>query len=392
MSDIKNIFPEEIELSEIVVNKTNQAFEMIKKEDADYMKKANIKGRKSLKTQAAVIVGVCILAASSISAAAAIHHYWGRGMNGNLQASDTQQHLLTDIGIAKVYSEEPDSPSLAVTDNGITVVPDTVIVDDRFAYMSFHISGYSVADGEEPGFYMVDIYQGDDPEDDGAWVNMYGGTMYDGIIPDENGHPVYEDGSPLEFNEDGDIISYYTDSNGDMEYIIQAGIVDPNDSLLGKTIHVELKDLGTYSYVTDSGHRKVEFITKAEGNWNFEIILPSVSSAKDIKVGQEIEGTGFVMESISISPVSMKVNYSVVEIPEIRDDDNGIPRVKGVVLKDGTRLPYLADGGRSGYTDSTRTNAYFMAGYDRVIDVDEVAALIVLTSYENEKVEIPISE
>ena len=392
MSDIKNIFPEEIELSEIVVNKTNQAFEMIKKEDADYMKKTNIKGRKSLKTQAAAIVGVCILAASSISAAAAIHHYWGRGMNGNLQASDTQQHLLTDIGIAKVYSEEPDSPSLAVTDNGITVVPDTVIVDDRFAYMSFHISGYSVADGEEPGFYMVDIYQGDDPEDDGAWVNMYGGTMYDGIIPDENGHPVYEDGSPLEFNEDGDIISYYTDSNGDMEYIIQAGIVDPNDSLLGKTIHVELKDLGTYSYVTDSGHRKVEFITKAEGNWNFEIILPSVSSAKDIKVGQEIEGTGFVMESISISPVSMEVNYSVVEIPEIRDDDNGIPRVKGVVLKDGTRLPYLADGGRSGYTDSTRTNAYFMAGYDRVIDVDEVAALIVLTSYENEKVEIPISE
>ena len=392
MSDIKNIFPEEIELSEIVVNKTNQAFEMIKKEDADYMKKANIKGRKSLKTQAAAIVGVCILAASSISAVAAIRHYWGRGMNGNLQASDTQQQVLTDIGIAKVYSEEPDSPSLAVTDNGITVVPDTVIVDDRFAYMSFHISGYSVADGEEPGFYMVDIYQGDDPEDDGAWVNMYGGTMYDGIIPDENGHPVYEDGSPLEFNEDGDIISYYTDSNGDMEYIIQAGIVDPNDSLLGKTIHVELKDLGTYSYVTDSGHRRVEFITKAEGNWNFEIILPSVSSAKDIKVGQEIEGTGFVMESISISPVSMKVNYSVVEIPEIRDDDNGIPRVKGVVLKDGTRLPYLADGGRSGYTDSTRTNAYFMAGYDRVIDVDEVAALIVLTSYENEKVEIPISE
>ena len=392
MSDIKNIFPEEIELSEIVVNKTNQAFEMIKKEDTGYMKKANIKGRKSLKTQAAAIVGVCILAASSISAVAAIRHYWGRGMNGNLQASDTQQQVLTDIGIAKVYSEEPDSPSLAVTDNGITVVPDTVIVDDRFAYMSFHISGYSVADGEEPGFYMVDIYQGDDPEDDGAWVNMYGGTMYDGIIPDENGHPVYEDGSPLEFNEDGDIISYYTDSNGDMEYIIQAGIVDPNDSLLGKTIHVELKDLGTYSYVTDSGHRRVEFITKAEGNWNFEIILPSVSSAKDIKVGQEIEGTGFVMESISISPVSMKVNYSVVEIPEIRDDDNGIPRVKGVVLKDGTRLPYLADGGRSGYTDSTRTNAYFMAGYDRVIDVDEVAALIVLTSYENEKVEIPISE
>ena len=384
MSDRKNIFPEEIELSEIVLHKTNQAFEKIKKEDTGYMKKTNIRGRKTLKAQAAAIAGVCILAVSSISAAAAIRHYWGRGMNGNLQASDTQQQVLTDIGIAKVYSEGPDSSSLAVTDNGITIAPDTVIVDDRFVYMSFRISGYSVADGEEPGFDMVDIYQGDDPEDDGSWVNMYGGMMYNGIIPDENGKPVYEDGSPLEFNEDGSIISHYTDSNGDMEYIIQAGIVDLTDSLLGKTIHVNFKDLGTLS--------RAAFTLGAEGKWNFEMVLPDVSSAKDIEVGRRVEGTGFVMESVNISPVSMKVNYSVVEIPEIRDDDNGIPRVQGVVLKDGTRLPYLTDGGRSGYTDSTRSNAYHMAGYDRVIDIDEVAALIVLTSNENENVEIPISK
>ena len=384
MSDRKNIFPEEIELSEIVLNKTNHAFELIQQEGTDYMKKTNSRGGKLLKKQVVAVAGVCILAVSSISAVAAVRHYWGRGMNGNLQASDTQQQVLTDIGIAKVYSEEPDSPSLAETDNGITVAPDTVIVDDRFLYMSFHISGYSVADGEEPGFDMVDIYQGDDPEDDSSRINMYGGTMYDGIIPDENGKPVYEDGSPLKYHEDGSIISHYTDSNGDMEYIIQAGIVDLTDSLLGKTIHVNFKDLGTLS--------RASFALGAEGKWNFEIILPDVSSAKDIEVGQRVEGTGFVMESINISPVSMKVNYSVVEIPEIRDDDNGIPRVKGVVLKDGTRLPYLTDGGRSGYEDSTRTHAYHIAGYDRVIDVDEVAALIVLTSSENEKVEIPISQ
>ena len=387
MSDKKNIFPEEIELSEIVLNRTNHAFEMIKKEDIGYMKKTNKEGRQLIKKQAAVIAGVCILAVSSISATAAIHYYWGRGMNGNLQASDTTQRELTESGIAKVYREDPDYASLAVTDHGITVAPNTVIVDDRFVYMSFRISGYSVADGAEPGFYMVDIYQGDDPEDEGSWVNMYGGTMYDGIIPDENGHPVYEDGSPLEFNEDGGIISYYTDSNGDMEYIIQAGIVNQNDSLLGKKIHVNFTNLGVFSRV-----KKGEFTLEVEGNWNFEMILPDVSSAKDIEVGQRVEGTGFVMESISISPVSIKVNYSVIEVPEIKEDELGIPEVKGVVLKDGTRIPYLTDGGRIGYTDSTRTRAYHMAGYDRVIDVDEVDALIILTSYENDKVEIPISK
>lgn len=384
MSAKKNIFSEEIELSEIVLSKTNQAFETIKQEDTGHMKNTNIsRDKKFFKKQAAALAGVCILAVSSISAVAAIHHYWGRGMNGNIQASDTQQQELTENGVAKVYRENPDYSSLSVTDNGITIAPDTVIVDDRFAYMSFRISGYSVADGVEPGFDMVNVYQGDDPEDYASWINM-AGTMYNGIISDENGTPVYEDGSSLQNYEDGSIICRYTDSNGNMEYIIQASIAKENDSLLGKTIHVNFKNLGTFS--------KGEFTSAVEGNWNFEIILSDVSSSQDIKVSQKVEGTGFVMEDISISPISIKVNYSVSEAPEENEDDLGIPDVKGVVLKDGTKIPYLTDGGGSGYTDSTKSHAYQIAGYDRVVDVDEIAALIVLTSYENEKVEIPISK
>lgn len=381
MTDNKKIFSEKIELSEIVLTKTNQAFEIIKQEDTGYMKNMNNRSRNFLGKQAAAIGCVCILAVSSMSAVAAIHHYWGRGMNGNIQASDAQQQELTENGVAKVYKENPDYSSLAVTDNGITIEPDTVIVDDRFAYMSFSISGYSVADGAEPGFEMVNVYQGENPEDDSSWVNMTG-TMYNGIIPDENGMPVYEDGSPLENYEDGSTICRYTDSNGNMEYIIQASIADANDSLLGKTMHVNFENLGTLS--------KAAFTPAVDGNWNFEITLSDVSSSQDIKVGQKVEGTGFVMKNISISPISMKVNYSVSEVPKQNEDEDGIPEVTGVVLKDGTRIPYLTDGGGTGYTDSTKSNAYQIAGYDRVINVDEIAALIVLTSYENDKVEIPI--
>ncbi len=383
MSTKKNVFSEEVELSEIVLEKTNQAFEMIQQEDIVHMGKTNTKGKRIYKMQAAAVAGICILAVSSISVIAAIHHYWGRGMNGNIQASDAQQQELTEQNIAKVYREEPDSSSLAVTDNGITVKPDTVVVDERFAYMSFSISGYHVEDGTEPGFGMVTVYQGDNPEDESAWVNMYG-SMYDGIIPDENGSPVYEDGSPLESDENGRLISHYTDSNGDMEYIIQASVVNENDSLLGKTMHVNFQNLGTRS--------RGAFTPAVEGNWDFAITLPDVSSSRTITVGQKVGGTGFTLETIDISPISMKANYSVEEAPEGHEDDLGIPEVRGVVLKDGTRLPYLTDGGSMGYTDSSRKNACHMAGYDRVIDVDEVAALIVWTSYENEKIEIPISK
>lgn len=307
-------------------------------------------------------------------------------MNGNIQASDEQQQVLTEKNIAKVYSEEPDSPSLAVTNNGVTIEPDTVIVDERFVYMAFRISGYSVADRMEPGFEMVNVYQGDNPEDESAWVNM-SGTMYDGIIPDENGVLVYEDGTSIESYEDGSIISHYTDDNGNMEYIIQASVVDRNDSFLGKTIHVEFKNLGTIS--------KGALITAVDGDWNFEINLSDVSSTQNIKVGQTVEGTGFMLEDINISPISIKVNYSVSAAPVEKEDDLGIPEVKGVVLKDGTRIPYLINPGRVGYTDSDKSNAYQIAGFARVVDVDEMAALIVMTSYENEKVktlEIPISK
>lgn len=278
MANKKTILSEEIELSEIVLKKTNQAFEMIKQEDIVSMKKTHKRRKKMFKTQAAAAAGVCILAVSGISAAAAVHHYWGRGMNGNIQASDEQQQALTEKNIAKVYREEPDSPSPAVTINGVTIEPDTVIADERFVYMAFRISGYSVADRTEPGFDMVNVYQGDHPEDESAWVNM-SGTMYDGIVLDENGASVYEDGTSVESYEDGSVISHYTDDNGNMEYIIQASAADKNDSLLGKTLHVAFKDLGTFS--------KAAFIPAVEGVWNFELNLSDVSSTRNIKVGKK---------------------------------------------------------------------------------------------------------
>lgn len=93
---------------------------------------------------------------------------------------------------------------------------------------------------------------------------------------------------------------------------------------------------------------------------------------------------------IRISPIFIKVNYSVSEAPAEYEDDLGIPEVMGVVLKNGTKIPYLTNGGGLGYTDSAKSAAYQIAGYDRVIDVDEIAALIVLPFYGEEKIEIPI--
>lgn len=378
--DEKKILQEDVELPEVVLSKANHALEMIRQEETENMAADNQKNSKKntrrIKSQVAAATAVCVLAVGGVSAVAAIHHNWGRGMSGNIQATDTEQQKLTDDGVAVVYPEKEEYENLKITNNGVTIAPNTVIVDAQFAYLSFTISGYNLNEGEEPGFEDVNMTS-DDME-----INMFGG-MYDGIVCNEEGAPVYEDGSELQFTDSGDIVSHYYDENGNLEYFIQAHIAEAGDTMLGKTVKVDFKNLGTLY--------KTEFTDGVEGDWNFEITLPSVSSAREFDVNKAIDGTSFTLTKLEISPVSLNATYTTDNAPEANQDDLGVPCVKGVVLKDGSRLPYLTDGGSIGYTDDSKTEAYNVFGYDRVIDVDNVKALIISpTGNTSDTVEVDI--
>ena len=378
--DEKKILQEDVELPEVVLSKANHALEMIRQKETENMAADNQKNSKKntrrIKSQVAAAAAVCVLAVGGVSAVAAIHHNWGRGMSGNIQATDTEQQKLTDDGVAVVYPEKAEYEALKVTNNGVTIVPDTVIVDAQFAYLSFTISGYNLNEGDEPGFEEVNMTSDD------MGINMSGG-MYDGIVSNEEGAPVYEDGSELQFTDSGDIVSHYYDENGNLEYFIQAHIAEAGDTMLGKTVKVDFKNLGTLY--------KTEFTDGVEGDWNFEITLPSVSSAREFDVNKAIDGTSFTLTKLEISPVSLNATYTTDNAPEANQDDLGVPCVKGVVLKDGSRLPYLTDGGSIGYTDDSKTEAYNILGYDRVIDVDNVKALIISpTGNTSDTVEVDI--
>lgn len=378
--DEKKILQEDVELPEVVLSKANHALEMIRQEETKNMAADNQKNSKKntrrIKSQVAAAAAVCVLAVGGVSAVAAIHHNWGRGMSGNIQATDTEQQKLTDDGVAVVYPEKEEYEALKVTNNGVTIVPDTVIVDAQFAYLSFTISGYNLNEGDEPGFEEVNMTSDD------MGINMSGG-MYDGIVSNEEGAPVYEDGSELQFTDSGDIVSHYYDENGNLEYFIQAHIAEAGDTMLGKTVKVDFKNLGILY--------KTEFTDGVEGDWNFEITLPSVSSAREFDVNKAIDGTSFTLTKLEISPVSLNATYTTDNAPEANQDDLGVPCVKGVVLKDGSRLPYLTDGGSIGYTDDSKTEAYNILGYDRVIDVDNVKALIISpTGNTSDTVEVDI--
>ena len=380
MKKNSNIFQDDIKVPEIVLQKADEAFAGIQTEGRSTMKKNNqTENRKHTfwRNPAAVAACTCIIVAGSVTAGAAVHHVWSRGMQGAVQATDTQQKELTDKGAAVVLKEQKDYSKLAVTDNGITITPETIIVDENFAHIAFSVKGYDLAEGDEPGFDDWNIGVKDGKE--GSSVQAYGG-FYDGIVSDENGNPVYEDGSSLKEDEQGQIISHYVDEDGNLEYVASIGVADWKYSLLGKTIVCKLKDLGTLY--------KTRFTLAKEGNWDFEIKLPDVSTASNIKVAKGIEYSAVTVDDDELSPISIKINYSVNGEVTFKEDTNQVPQFLGVILKDGKKVSFLGDAGGTGYNEAM-TEAYTLSSFVQVIEPDQVQAII-LRNDDGEQIEIPI--
>ena len=323
---------------------------------------------------------ICFILLATATAAAAIHHFWGRGMSGTLKSTDVQQQTLTEQGQAIVYPELTDYSSYQVTDQGVTISPDTVVVDEMFAYVSFKVSGFDISDKEEPGA-DVNYYLGDDKDSQSSWVNG-SSSFYDGIMIDDNGMGVYEDGSPLE--QDG-FIGHYLDENGDLEYVIQIQAVDGLNSILGNTLHVDFSSLGIYP-------GKADYEERVKGNWNFELELPTVSNAQTITVNKDVPNSNCTITTIDISPVSITVNYKVNKPTDQHEDVIGIPEFTGFVMKDGTRMPFVANGGSYGFTDKSEENAVCSSAFDRVIDIEDVKSLIMWPddTGEKDRVEVEI--
>lgn len=388
MKEYTDIFAQDIEVPDVVLRKMDDALACIKTEDNKAME--NIKKMKSKKRrnrlfrgQVAAVASVCILVFGCITTVAAIHHFWSRGMQGTIQATDEQQQVLSEKGIATVLTERAGFEELAVTVDEVTITPMTVITDDKFAHISFCVEGFVAGENIEPCFESTDAYLGDNPNAEDACVNM-GSRFYNGIVTDENGKLIYDDGTPLEINEEGDFISHYSDENGNLEYVVSVSVADYADSLLGKTLHVNLKNIGTVY--------KTEYTNVMDGNWNFAIDLSDVSSATYCHVDKNIDDTVFMLDSVELSPISIKMNYFVNGEVNIYEDENDIPDFCGVVLKDGTKLPYLGNGGMSGYEDETRTRAYVLSAFDRVIEPNEVAAVLLRTKEGMDMLEVPIND
>lgn len=366
MREERNVLNSDVEIPEVVLKKADDALAQIR-ESTKLVRKAKKESRFQggfRYAQAAAIACAVLVGAGGITVTAAVvHHLWSRGMQGNIQATEEQQKDLAEQGMV---TEGPDLSNMEVTSEGITVKPTELVADGHFVHVAFQIAGYDLADGEEPCFEEVRVYTGEDENAEDGWVNM-SGSFYNGIIANNNGEPVYEDGTPL---ESGDFAEHYKAEDGTLEYVmtLYKTDTDPEESLLGQTIHVLLKNLGTV--------KKAEFMNGIGGTWKFDILVNGKDTAKSFELNTVLENANITVLSAAISPISIRVDYEVTGELQTQEDDNGLPNVGGVVLKDGSRVLYLLNGGQSGYQKGSDTQAYLLATFDRVIDVDQVQSLL----------------
>ena len=314
---------------------------------------ANAKGEETMgKKVSGFVIAVCVLLALSMATAVAAGvAYLGRGLDATLRITEE---------IREVYKEDGlfDAPGLSSADNGVAVALEECIVDEKAAYLAFRVTGFRPEAGDEPVFADVDCTI------DGELFS-WNAAFSNGLVSDPNGRAVYPDGSvPEDFGK-----LSYLDENGDLIYLISLWTDD--FSLIGRTIRVELADLGV-------NIGRGEVAAAVPGKWAFEWELKGTAQAVDVTgLNVPIGQTGSELISVHLSPIHVQLTMNVPRDPNAEEGDDTLePYFYGMKLKDGTRYMTIAEGGCSGYMDSSTEEFHQLSMLNRIIEPEQVESLL----------------
>ena len=200
------------------------------------------------------------------------------------------------------------------------------------------------------------------------------GSFYNGIRSGSDGKNNYDDGSELQFTENGRLIEHFLQEDGSLEYIVQMSAPDRNETLIGKKVHVDFTNLGTVY--------KADYKEDIQGNWNFELDIRGSEKVKKYELNEEIGDSGIKVISAEISPISILVDYDFPRSEMEKKKKKGeklispVPEICGVYLKDGTLLGSIMNGGNSGYESEDSDVYQIRIATDHVLDTDQIAGLL----------------
>ena len=316
--------------------KADNLLDMIGDIDDDIIAEADINNKKKIinpdvirikwfRKPSVLVAVVALMVLGAVTTLAAINGFWSRSIEGILPSDDEQRQTIEDKGYVAVLNQNVDQEDLSVTFEGITIAPIDVICDGENAYVAFSVEGY---DASQAAYMSIasNASVGDDTFDASYGI---GAQFYPGYTSniDEDGYDrteVYDNGEPLEWMDEEHlfIVPKYTDENGRMECIVN---INSDKSLLGQVLHVEINSIVEFS---NDGDEKA-----TEGNWNFDITLPGCENRKELQLGTKIEGSDFVLEKVSMSPLSIDAYFTWRGVGEKTPMD--VPVVIEVILKNG---------------------------------------------------------
>ena len=300
----ENIFLCDVEIPRIVREKADSALASVRKEAAYGSMEESEMTRETKKRIFKRWTGIAAAAAAVVMLGggivfAAINHFWSDGMKEVLEAEEGQLQTLEEQGNVQVFD-----PANAVTVDGITVRPMEMVADSSSALITFLISGVddSIRSGDELLFEWIR------PELDDGFFSGASGSFYSDKITAEDGTEGFEF-----------VMSMYSTENGQTA------------SLLGQQLHIELGRLALSGGKAEMG----DFLT--EGTWEFDIGLPKEDPATiTINADVSLSDTVYTVDRIVLSPLSLQVYYRINGDVEITRENNNIPIIRGIRLKDGT--------------------------------------------------------
>lgn len=346
MNELKiNKLSKDIEIPEIVIKKANDTFKKITSMAND--EKNNDKRRKTTWTKqyriAATLV-LCVVSLGAITAVTAGVLSLNPGLAKYFGLSEGDKAVIDEEAISWI--------GLSDTVNGVTISIDQTVIDNHYVYIAYGINGISMSEEDNIGFRNIDI--------------TIDGNKY-AMLGESDG---YTD------TEEGEVYSFH--------HILCIDVRDNEESFVGKTIHIELSDLGVYDENESVG-------VLVEGTWCFDWTLQGSKDIRIVEVDEELYGSGFVVSRVELSPISAYVTIDIPEKPnQYSDSSLTYPMITGVKMKDGSAYLAAFDTGGTYCKDGVYILQFSSR---RILDVENVESLLFInpTAYHQGE-EITIDE
>ena len=160
---------------------------------------------------------------------------------------------------------------------------------------------------------------------------------------------------------------------------------DEGFSLIGRTMTAGFSSI---QYISDTNEPQVI----AEGSWKLSFPLAYEDASVELPGGHvfDLDGTSATIDSLTISPIGVHLTYTADERVEWVDAPSGrepeensrltdhlLTLDVSLVMTDGTVVPVEDLGGGAIYPDGDVAHMEKGIFFDRILDLDEVAAITI---------------